>query len=322
MLILLIACVPKIAPTSIPSPPPPVAVLPECGALDEDAPLRLPDDVDIMAIARRSHSYTIEQPDFAVLDRIDEAGADALKRHLSADPAWRLHRRAGTLVAEQRDHGSVPASGYHTEGDDAWRVLLRFGDWPEAAGWAASPFISVADAASGEVTMKGFSAAEGRTGTAVSIRGPLVAVELLEVTDQPGRPKTVEAMNTLFSAVARQSRAPGERLPPSEHSTDVLTLRDISSDTIEARAWLNPGQPGETWLRLRDAQGALIDEAAVACATAERIGWSEEALARFYLQAQLKKTIPLTVTAEVWFLPDGAERATMIYGPSPAVAAR
>lgn len=310
LILLMLSCASK-KPSSGPvtaaapaEPPPPV--LPACAGTDEDAPLTLADEVDLLKLASSRSRFTIEMPEFAVLAGLDEARAEALLTHLSADPAWRVHRRAGTLVAEQRIEGAAPASGYHTLDQDTWRALLRFDEWPADARWSTSPLVSTADAAEGRVVVKGFAAEGGLTGTAVSIRGPLVSVELLEVTDAPGRPRTVEAMSTLFSQVAWQSRAPRSRLTPDRGDVRV----HLSG--AEARGWLNPGQPGQTWLRLLDADGQPLLADAIACASVERIGWSDDPAERFYLQAELPDTPP-AATVEAWFLPDGAVAPVRLY---------
>lgn len=283
--------------------------LPACRAIDEDAPLQLADQVDLLRVASSSQRYTVEQPQFAMLDSLTAVDAQALLTHLAADPDWRVHRRAGTLVAEQRHGDSVPASGYHDEAGDTWRILLRFEPWPEAASWAGSPLISVSQASSGKVVMRGFRASNDRTGTAVSIRGPFVSMELLELTSTPGRPHTAQAMRTLFPAISWQILSPGQNLP-LDSGGDRLEISLLAGGTSEVRAWLNPGQPGTTWLRLFDGSGASINPEAIACATAEQTGWSTDEQ-RFYLQGQFPSVGARR--AELWFQPLDASAARLLY---------
>lgn len=73
--------------------------------------------------------------------------------------------------------------------------------------------------------------------------GPVVSVELLELARALGRPHTVQAMNTFFSAIPRRVHSPGVN-QPNHGGGDRVELRTLSEGTAEIRAWLNPGQPG------------------------------------------------------------------------------
>ena len=317
LLLLMLSCAPKTEPVEALAAP--VAPsLPPCVALDDDLPLQLPATLDLESLARQQSRFTIEVPDLNVLDTVDEPGAEALLAKLSADPGWRVHQRAGTLVALQRQPEggwSVPASGYHDDGEDTWRVLLRFSDWPEASLWASSPRVAVADASSGEVVVRAYPAGDGRRSTALSIRAPHVSLELLEVTAASGIPRTAAALSVLFSQIrSQQARS------VSAVGGEGLSLYWQQDGTLDARAWANPGAPGRVWLRLLDAGGDVLEADAVACATAESIGWSAVPAQRFYFQAQLA-LVGTPATAQLWFQPDAGGPAALLYEQEAAVVA-
>lgn len=312
MIFVLLACGPKaVQPTvavpipteQIPEPQPPF--VPEnCAFLDSDAPLVPASDIDVLRVAASIQRFTITSPDFETLDRITIEQLATVKESVAADPGWRLHRRGGTLVAEQRHAQTISSSGYHADGDETWRVLMRFDPWPAESLWQTSPLVSHAQASSGRVVIKGFVAPQEQTGTALAIEGPMISVEILELSADGGRERTGMAIQQVFSGLSWQVSSPHMFRTTAPEGSPV-TVHTLADNHMDIRAWLNPQQSGTTWARLVDAEGQTIDEQHIACATAEVIGWSDDPSRRFYFQGRVEH-VPASAV-ELWFVPHGGD---------------
>lgn len=119
----------------------------------------------------------------------------------------------------------------------------------------------------------------------------------------PGLVKGLDAGQTRASGYTA-TQIPADE--PRRGDAPELWLWSPGPQTIEVRGRANPGRPGWTWVRVLDAAGAPVDEAAFAAGSRERIGWSSSDDALFYLQGRFPVAAgpAFAGTAELWFAPD------------------
>lgn len=345
LLVLISACAPKAAPVAQPTTQGLASqsfVVEPWGALPSAAPAPAARShaaspalagermaLDLKSLARTQLDYTLHM-ETAELGRADEHDERLLLAHLAADPRWRVGQVDGVLAAVRRAEApggwvSTP-SGYHDHGEGPWRVLVRFGAWDATHPWRTSDFVGRARADQDSAQIRGFlppnTIYEGRVTTALSIDGDRLGVDIYEMGPADDRAHTRWALGELPSLlhnvrVMRKNLGSigHERmlLPRGEPAVGPAAVQVERSATgeLEFRARVNPGAPGWVWLRLVTPQGTF-DEAPVAEATRERIGWSPSPSDVFFAQArfQVDPGPAFPATAEIWFQPDhGAARA-------------
>ncbi|MFT5681920.1 MAG: hypothetical protein ACI8RZ_002838 [Myxococcota bacterium] len=259
--------------------------------------------------------------DTAALGTIDEAGAEAIQRHLSADPRWKLHHRGGVLTAEQRvetdDGWRLTPSGYHAEPTRLWRVAIRFGERATEDPWEDAGLISTSQAGEPEIVVEGIPLSgeqAGRLATAIVVEAPMLAVEIFESAPSNDRSITAESLGTVPVVLPRIDV---ERVAESGYDPAWLSERHVRTGEPSAQlvglepgysevtGWLSLTTPGWTWLRLLDATGQPWQDDVVPAWSAERVGWGE---GLFYYQSVIPTPEPMgAVTAQLWHQADGGE---------------
>ena len=340
--LLLAACGPK-APveTAAPRPsrrearqpvtiaPPTVPDLSGSGAPPPD--LQAGSNLEMTSLTWSYVKFTIAA-DTSGLSTIDDAHALAIQRHLSADPRWKVHKRNGVITAEQRtsvaDGWRLLPSGYHEDAERMWRVAVRFDERGPGDPWADAGLISESTAGDAEIKVDGIPLSgeqRGRMATAIVVEAPSLAVEIFESGPETDRSITAEALGTvpvvlpgvLPDRVTARGFDPAWLSAQHTHSGEpTAALHTLSPGHIEVTAWLNPQQPGWTWLRLLDERGQPWPDDVVPAWTAERIGWGGEDL--FYFQGIAPVPEDRTpTTAQLWHLADGAEEPVKLMEWAP-----
>lgn len=326
LLLLLAGCV-KPVPEGVerarrlPRPPAPAAAeLPDPRSpLDAPAPLLAGSDasLDLESLVRTTTRYNLAG-DFSGLT-VDRREADSVLRHLAADPRWRVGWWDGALLAFARrpegERFTVPRDGVHRQEGTWWRTDLRFEPWDPTSAWATSSRVTRVTPDRSAVGTAAFHLPGDLRATAITIEGPVLALDVFEATTRPGRPRTGEQL-TEVPALLDAIVAGVALLPPGEpaRSMPELFLRSPGPGLLEAWGRVNPGAEGTTWLRLLDAELVPWEEAAVGAGSAEIVGWSADPRHQFYLQG----TFPVPAgprfsgTAELWFQPEsGGERTRL-----------
>ena len=275
-----------------------------------------------LSLTRSITTFDVEV-DLSILDEVDSGNWNAMFQQLAADPRWRVTEYQNAIVAMQRiadSHGrwTLPRHGYHV--DDAgytWRALLRFTAWDHDHPWADSETIERVPASTSTLTLAPTLVQRdpwlGQHVTALVIEGRDLSLELHEIGPPESRPNTFDKLgtvpqfvsNTLSRVEAIRQRGYDPMLLPLEEPSKVATLAVRTREgLLDIRARLNPGEPGWTWARI--TQGKYVwNEAAVAAATREAIGFSRTPSEFFLMQGE----IPLpdqTVfdgDLEIWFQP-------------------
>ena len=112
-------------------------------------------------------------------------------------------------------------------------------------------------------------------------------------------------------------------VPPGEPriGNPFVEVRAIDG-TLDLRGRINAGAPGWIWMRMLDESGQAWNEATVAVATAERVGWDTNQSVVSYFQSVIPVATgaPTTGIVEVWFQPDGSDDVKILGSfpfPSP-----
>ena len=344
LMLSLVACAPKVAPTGAPpqalTSAPAVSDVPVWWGGDAPAPEArivarpahagspaLEGDrmaLDLKSLARTQLDYTLHM-ETGALATVSEADQRLLLTHLAADPRWRVAEVDGVLAATRREQGAngwtIPASGYHRASTGPWRVLLRFGAWPSDHPWNRSEFVGRAKADAASATVRGFLPPDeiwqGNVTTALTVDAGRLALDVYEMGPEADREHTRWALGELPSML-HNVRMMRNSLSSVGHEPILLPrgepvsgppsveVRAAGAGEIEVRARINPGQAGWTWVRLvRDDRP--VEELAMVAATRERIGWSPSADKQFYAQSRvpIASGPAFAARAEVWFQADG-----------------
>ncbi len=230
--------------------------------------------------------------DLAVLDDVNPMNWNQIFGHLAADAEWRLCEYDHAIVAMQRADGHLPRTGFH---DGSWRVLYRFTAWDAELPWTVAENIARVPAGHEQFEAPIF----GDDATAVVIEGLDLS---LQVYEQGGPQHTQSAIDAAGPAVKRWLETAAA---PSGHVRSSGVVLIPMNGAFELQAWLNPKQPGWTWMRVIDNKGVVFEEAAVAIASREAVGFSLDDREFFYMQG----VIPLPQgpgfkgTAEFWTRP-------------------
>ncbi len=226
------------------------------------------------------------QADGAAMNQVNPGNWNVVFGNLAADPSWRLCEYDNAIVAFEREHGAVDRDGFvgHT------RVLFRFTAWDRELPWAGGAPIARVPADHATITAPVFG---DPARVAIAYEGLDLTLEVLDTGDFE------RARGALAAASAMTTELLGERAPPPPGAEGLAVTR--TNRGIDIRGWIDPGQPGWTWLRLVRNDGTVLHEDAVAIATREALGFGQPS----YLQAE----VPLPPgpgfkgRAEAWIRP-------------------
>lgn len=308
--------------------PPPVSPLVAPSVLPPGAPALPPlsgatADLDLVTLTSTTTSFTIEA-DTAMFVADDPRVAPRLLAALELDPRWRVGLWEGQTVAWQRRADAAgwraPWGGYWLDGAVTSRALLRFDARPEGHPWSLSGLVARNLAGVPKLRVKGWrvddGAWTGQQAAAFTIDGAGISFEMHEIAQNLQLTATQRALGaaTLRTKAVVDQVARGDlqrstlaMVPRGEpelgDASAVVSSRD---GVLDIRGRVNPRQPGWTFVRLLDADGAAVREGAVASATAERVGYDENDAVVAFFQSEVPwvGAVPRTGQVEVWFAPD------------------
>lgn len=280
-------------------------------------------DLNLTQLSRSTTRFRVEA-ERAVFERLDAALMGPLIDTFARDPRWRVGLWEGQTVAWPREpRGSTwhsPWGGYLRAEDRTVRAMMRLGPRPAGHPWQDSPLVGHNGPTDRELQVIAWRVDQGpwagQQAAAVSIDGPGLSLELHELAPELTLSETARLLGALASRVQTladiQARGDLQRsrtafLPAGEPSTAAAGLRVTrGAGALEVAGRLNPGGPGWTWARLRDADGAVWQEARVTVATAERLGWDANPEITAWMQSELplEGLAPARGVVEAWHLPD------------------
>ncbi len=307
-----------IPPSAAPAAPGPAAVTsPWESRLADATATDSSEELDLERLAYVITTFRIDA-DLSGLDGYVGDSVETLVRHLAADPRWKVMEWDGALVAFKRtaasDGWTIPRSGYHAQGDNAWRAVLRFDEWGEDSAWPDSKLVSRALANDTGMKIKAFRL-ENRPdleAIAVSWQAEGLWFEVFEASKKTTLSRTSEELafvpGYLQAATLDgvQQRGFSEVGLPADEPVDApssLSVEWIDGE-LEVRARVHAPGPGISWVRLLDGDGNPWEEGTFAAATREVVGWSTETLS-FYMQGRVPTTPPSEkqdMVGEVWHL--------------------
>ena len=279
-----------------------------------------------LSLTRSITTFDVEV-DVSVLNEVDSGNWNAMFQQLAADPRWRVTEYQNAIVALQRipdpdGRWTLPRHGYHTDASGyTWRALLRFTAWDHDHPWADSETIARVPASSSSLTLAPVLVQRepwlGQHVTALVVEGRDLSLEIHEIGPPDSRPNTFEKLGTVPQFVSNAlSRLEAIRavgfdrmlLPLGEPGADPSVMVQAREGLLTLRARLNPGEPGWSWARITRKKH-VWNEAAVAAATREAVGYSTDPSELFLMQGEIPipKGLALDGTLEIWFQP--ADRA-------------
>lgn len=237
--------------------------------------------------------------------------------HLAADRRWRVNEYRNAIVAFRRTedrtgYWTTPRDGIH-RGEGIDRVALRFTGWDVGLPWITSPLVTRidADAAAAELVLFQLPGDE-RYGTALAVEGLDLSVEVLEIAPTRTTRATLRMQDVGLDL--RRILDHGAYAQGSDEAADVrLHRRDAG--VIELEAQVNPGLAGWTWLRILDRHGEPWEEEAIAIDTREAIGWSDDPLETYAMQAifHVPSGPSFRGVAEIWTQPADRPEPVLVH---------
>lgn len=295
----------------------------------DEVPALLGSNFDLTSLSRTELTWTIGS-DVSFLDDLDEA---VVLKQLAADPRWRVGREEGGVVAVSRQPvagklttWSMPWHGYVVGESDCARTGLTFTDRTRTWAWSDSELVATTASTDAEHRMSGVRllgrACRDQMGSALVIQGP-IALEIFESSHDDSRKHTVSVFEDVQQL--REVALRGKQIARDGYSAALLPEAGVrighpslelepSPSGIALEAWQNVGAAGWSWLRVLDADLHPWEEAAIATATLERVGWSPDVQERFLMQAEipLPEGNGFAGTAEIWVVLDGEDMPTRV----------
>jgi hypothetical protein len=246
-----------------------------------------------------------------------------LKRYLEASPRWRVGiERIGDqdkIVAYRRVESRITLNGYVGSSEQT-RVGVIFADKPPEPDFMSPCMTQAApDAGPTNVAVCGYRAIPSQriahlyVGTAGLW---LAIVETDKIGTLPKTPGLLEEVQTEFDAVrkATQANNPLSALSKGEthKGAPSLTVDDQEKETLHLEAWVNPGEPGVTEVRVKSGDGTkdlTISHAHLYAR--ECVGYSQDTEELFYANSLIFINETATgwnskhdVLFQLWFKPD------------------
>ena len=272
--------------------------------------------------------------DVSALDRLYVERADFLFRYLASHPDWALrHDYKGRRIALRRMRGGT---GWH---DNSWNAVFAAKD--------ASDFDDVIKVGCnvnfdreqdyGQICKSGdsvrvdmMSTEEDFTRGVVACRGAGLSMVVSELTTFPAARMIQFVFDSLqreFQSLAEaQTWDAAKSLLPADaalkEDANVFLREAILPGRYLYWARVNPGEPGETYLRVFEvSRGTELGtrtsgRRSVKGDTQESVGWSGDLSEKFFVGAEfflheyVKGGMPFAARVEVWFIPanGGPER--------------
>jgi len=156
---------------------------------------------------------------------------------------------------------------------------------------------------------------------------PHLWISTVEIDNTGNLPKTPDLLNeveTELAAVraATQDGKPLLALLPTDTRKGAPSIRidDSAKQELDVEAWINPGEPGITDLRVKSGDGSrdlTISHAHLYAR--ERVGYSDDPSQLFYANSKVIITETATgwnsehdVLFQLWFVPDSGAAARML----------
>lgn len=255
-----------------------------------------------------------------------------LMRYLATSPAWRLFKQRDVLCATRRWrigqmwlwnlHGYYSSHDMHqwsTEGI-ASSFQLRTTIGLDNKPWA-SPVRGVIWLEEGTSPQPVRLDKRWAYDSRVVVRCGDVVTELFEQAAGPERRFTKATLRELemeFKALLDRQESFFTLLPVDSirHGAPVLNLyKGIQPGIYEVEAWVNPGEPGQVYLKAFEVtRGTRLSASGLCEYSNERMGWSDDPNELFYSNANV--TIyegdwgqPYAARFELWFMPDSGRAA-------------
>ncbi len=248
---------------------------------------------------------------------------DDLKRYVEASPRWRvgMERRGGrdVAVAYRRLDSRVTLNGFIGSKTQT-RVGLVFEEKPTEPEFMSPCVTQVApDAGATQVAICTYRPIPSRRLAYLFVGVPNLWLSTVEIDDVGNLPKTPGLLVEVETELAAVRKAVQDGKPLSAISpTDThkgapsITIDDSAKQELDIEAWINPGMPGVTELRVKsgdESKDLTISHAHLYAR--ERVGYSDESEQLFYANSKVVVEEIATgwdskhdVLVQLWFTPD------------------
>ncbi len=316
------------APKPVPAPKSPLtlAAVPVPGAPELPPLSGAMQDLDMVSLTKSTQTFTIEA-DTAMFTATDPRVAARLQQAFEYDPGWRVglweQQTVAWVRAADPEGWAAPWGGYSTRDGYTIRALFRFGLRPANHPWTASGLVARNTAGARAMQVVSWRVDRGpwtdQRAAAFTIDGNGMSLEVHEIAPQlalAGTQRELARATLRTKAIADQvargnlQRTALAMVPPGEPMVgNPFVTVTPGNGSVDVRGRVNPGAAGWTWARILDAERKPWQEAAVAVASAERIGWDTNPDVVSYFQSTIpvQSTPPSRGTLEVWFHPDGSD---------------
>lgn len=246
-----------------------------------------------------------------------------LKRYIEASPRWRVgvERLDGkdVAIAYRRLESRITTNGFIGSKTQT-RVGFVFAEKPAEPTFMSPCVTQVApDAGATEVAVCSYRLIPFQRNAYLFVGVPNLWLSTVEIdsagdlSKTPGLLKEVEA-ELAGVRIAAEDGKPLAALPSKEtrKGEPAMTIDDSEQQELHIEAWINPGEPGVTEVRVKSGDGSkdlTISQAHLYAR--ERVGYSEDPAQLFYANSkvEIRETAKgwnstHDVLFQLWFTPD------------------